>query len=263
VQLAELRKLFLADITIAAICEPLHRIPEHAPSRETRELLTQRGFDVAGLKTIDGENAEGYVVINDLVEGSCGQHRKEFRESDLLSDATPLIHTIRALEKSDYRFVLSKDRVDSIATRADLQKLPVRMLAFGLITLFEMHLTDLLGRFYPNDSWKESLSSDRLANANRLMDTRKSRNEQLSLIDCLQLCDKRDLLAKNSDWYQALQFTSKKDVARRVEPIERLRDRLAHAQDLCSGSSWPEVIKLFEDLERLIQKCEEVESGTP
>ncbi|MBS3027018.1 MAG: hypothetical protein HCA25_07965 [Dolichospermum sp. DET50] len=41
--------------------------------------------------------------------------------------------------------------------------------------------------------------------------------------------------------------------------IKHLRNRLAHAQNLVSGSSWQELISLAESMEKLLIYCEQIE----
>ena len=48
-----------------------------------------------------------------------------------------------------------------------------------------------------------------------------------------------------------------------MKAAEALRNKLAHAQDLVSGSSWPEVIFLAQEIETLLQRCEEIELAVP
>lgn len=48
-----------------------------------------------------------------------------------------------------------------------------------------------------------------------------------------------------------------------MKSAEHLRNKLAHAQDLINGSSWPEVILLAEEIEALLQRCEEIEIAAP
>ena len=59
------------------------------------------------------------------------------------------------------------------------------------------NLNDLLHnihRFYAEDTWKEYLKADKLNDAINLLSERKARNEDIDLSDCLQLCDKVELI---------------------------------------------------------------------
>jgi hypothetical protein len=77
-------------------------------------------------------------------------------------------------------------QVSGIITCGDLQKAPVRMLLFGLVTLLEMNLLRLVRLYYPQDSWQKVLKPDRLEAANKLWHESQQRNEATDLLDYLQ-----------------------------------------------------------------------------
>ena len=43
--------------------------------------------------------------------------------------------------------------------------------------------------------------------------------------------------------------------------MERLRDRLAHGQDLISGSGWDAVLAVAAELEAFLKSCDEKRDG--
>ena len=127
------------------------------------------------------------------------------------------------------------------------------MLLFGLISLFEMQLLDMVQRRYSEKSLAEVLKSGRVEQARRLHTERGKRGEDLHLTDCLQIADKRDLLLASEDFAERFGFESKKAAHRFFSDVEALRDRLVHAQDLIGGSNWEDVtgtaVRLAEFLE--------------
>lgn len=259
---SELRSLFEEGITVAAICEQLYCVARAADSKDIARQLRKFDFDVAGIAPDDMSPVDGYIRREDLTYGTCGDNALTFRETDLISDSTPLIEVLFALRTSSHRFVLNGLCISSIVTRADLQKPPIRVLVFGLITLLEMNLSHLISELYPDDGWQQHLSNARLEAARILMKQRKERNEELELFDCLQFCDKRDLLKKHKKARTILGFSTEENAVHRLKLIERLRDRVTHAQDLISGTSWEVVIDTIADAEVLIRKCEEFEQTT-
>lgn len=259
---SELRSIFEDGITVESICEQLYCVARSADSNDIARKLRAFDFDVAGIAQDDMSPVDGYIRREDLTYGTCGDNALTFRETDLISDSTPLVEVLSALRTSPHRFVLDGLRISSIVTRADLQKPPIRVLIFGLITLLEMNLSHLISALYPDNSWQQHLSNARLETAHTLMKQRKERNEELELFDCLQFCDKRDLLKKHEKARKILGFSSEENAVQRLKLIEWLRDRVAHAQDLTSGSSWEEVIDTVVDVEVLIRKCEEFDQTT-
>jgi hypothetical protein len=93
-----------------------------------------------------------------------------------VASEAPLRDTVIALGERPRVFVTSLGAVGGIITRADLQKPPVRMWLFGLITLVEQALGMLIRARYPDGSWAERLSPSRLQRAERFQAERELRN---------------------------------------------------------------------------------------
>jgi hypothetical protein len=155
----------------------------------------------------------------------------------LISDATQLGDLLALLRTRERAFVLLGPNVKGIITLADLNKPPVRVYLFGLMSLLEMHLRFWVHKFYPEESWKGQLKGDRLEAASKIQTERKGRNEEIGLLDCLQFCDKRDLLLANAEFLKTLDIASKGGFEKLLKKAEDLRNRLAHSQlDLVQGN---------------------------
>lgn len=142
------------------------------------------------------------------------------------------------------------------------EDLAVRMLLFGLLTLLEVRLLKLVERVYDDQSLGRILKPARLAAARRLLAERNKRGEQLRLVDCLQVADKRDLLLARDGFAQRFGFDSKKSAHRFFTQVEALRDRLVHAQDLVAASSWSEVADTARQLVAFLQVVERQDEQT-
>ena len=128
-----------------------------------------------------------------------------------------------------------------------------------LHVVFEIRLDQvlhLIRDYYPDDSWQGSLSPGRLKMAKDLYTRRLARNEEIDLADCLQLCDKRTLLLKDDRLRESLSLGSNSQAERFLKGIEKLRDRLAHGQDIIAGSSWPAVFSLVQQTEKVLEQRE-------
>lgn len=75
---------------------------------------------------------------------------------------------------------------------------------------------------------------------------RRKRDQDLSLIDCLQFCEKRDLIG----------IHSKRQGRQVPKGPEQLRDGLSHAQRLADGIGWTEAIDVVVKVESLIEWSE-------
>lgn len=211
-------------------------------------------FDWFPVKT--KHTVTGYVERTNLGPGRCRDYRKTFVESDFIRIEAPVIALVQRLRELPRVFVTEGGTVVGIATRGDLQKAPVRMLLFGLVTLLEMQMLRLVKEHYPNDSWKSSIRPGRLRYAREVQAERIKRNEAIDLVDCLQFGDKRDLLLRSPIACEHLGITSKTRTRDTLREAEKLRDKLAHGQDLVSGATWLDIISTMNEIESFLMKCE-------
>lgn len=257
-RVAELRRLFDERVTVSAICEPLDCCLADDPANEIAERMRELKFDEIGLKPDENAAVTGYVRMVDLCTGPCAAYRRDFLQTDLIADSTSMVEVLLSLRDDARKYVLFGRQVGAIVTRADLQKPPVRMLVFGLITLLEIHLSFLVRHIYQDDAWQQALSKTRLAAARRLMKERAARGEELGLLDCLQFCDKRELVVREKRGLEVLDLPSRSAGRRLLKAIEALRDKVAHAQDLVSGTTWESVIETVAQTEALVARSEQL-----
>lgn len=256
----DLRSLFERNITIEYVAESLKSVSAEKPVTEVLHWMQAQDFDVVGIAT--GDTITGYVERSSLISaksGNCGEYQRLFHPQELVAISTPLIKLLPILQQTPRLFVLDCNQVTGIITCGDLQKAPARMLLFGLVTLLEMNLLRLVRLYYPHDSWKQFLKPERLEVAQRLWLESQARNEATDLLDYLQFCDKRELVLSQPELIQLLELKSKRFGERFLKSAEQLRNRLAHAQNLVSGSSWSELISLAAAMEMLLIRCEELE----
>lgn len=256
VPFSEFRALFEDSITVKAIYEDLYCVRWLDNAQHVFTTLKNKEFDVAGISKSENGPICGYIRRQDLTDGTCGTHALRFDETLLMSDSTPLIKALYLLGDQPYWFILKDTSIESIVTKADLQKPPVRILIFGIITLLEMNLTELIRKLYEESDWIGKLSLSRVKTARELMQHRQDQNEQIDLLECTQLCDKRDLIKHSKEACRILGFSSKTEAENRLKPVISIRNRVAHGQDLVSGSIWEEVTSTIKDAEQLIKKCE-------
>ena len=105
-RLSELRSLTEIGITAHAILEPLKSCPAELPALEAAQMLRRRDFDVAGEKESAGEEAIGWVMRDDLKNGSVVDHKRSLTASKLIADSTPLSGVLDTLKKRQFTFVM-------------------------------------------------------------------------------------------------------------------------------------------------------------
>lgn len=249
-----LRSLFEKNITVNSISEVLATCNVEDQSLQIKDQMLLKDYDVIGVE--ENDIVIGYVLRDDLREGSCKDFFRNFSPSELVSDSTPLLQTLFIFKNTERLFIIEGNRITKVVTLADLQKPPIRMLLFGVISLVEMHLYRIISHYFVEDSWKKHLSAKRIQLAEELFLQRKARNEAIQLSDCLQLCDKRDIVLSEQPLRELLGIESKSKGKEFFKKLEILRNNLAHSQDLNTENSWNEMFSLIEQTEKILEECE-------
>jgi len=256
-----LRKIFIDNITAMSIYEPLLCCPANSHAYDAREALRVRDFDIAGVKETEDGEVIGYVQAVDLGDGDLGKYVRTISSNLLISDSTPIAEIFSVLSERDFAFVISGKHISGIITKADINKPPVRIYLFGMISLFEMHLSAWLNHYYPENSWVAEVPEQRMQEASKIYELRKGNNQDLSLLECLQICDKRDLLAKSQKFREDFEF-SRGNFDSFVKGVEKIRNELAHSQySIIANIEWPLLIEIISRAEAfLLSSDDKVES---
>ncbi len=160
---------------------------------------------------------------------------------DLIPDNANLIDVVKSLAINQQCFVTILDRVGAIITLTDLEKPPMRMFLFGMITMIEMTMTEILRQKYPDDSWQELLSEKRVALAKKFQEERNRRGQSVELIDCLQFGDKGWIITYDEKLRKKLGHASRQETRKVVKELETLRNNLAHTQEIIP-SGWQRIV---------------------
>jgi hypothetical protein len=237
------QRVFAENFTARDVGEPLASFDAETSSGLVREYMTSRSFEIVGIRK-DG-NLAGYVEVRSLENGPCGQFLRSFDDAILLDDTAPLLQVIFKLQESSHVFIRILGQVGGVITRADLEKPPVRMWLFGIVTLIEMRFSELIERHCPGEAWRQYLSEARLQKAQALLEERSRRQQNLQVFDCLQFSDKGQIVARNEDIRKRTIFTSRNQAEATVKRLEKLRNNLAHAQDIVTND-WDTIVQLCE-----------------
>lgn len=242
-----LRRVFTENFSAADIAEPLASFDASLPAAEARAIMARRRYRVAGVRE-DGTIC-GYVRQEELAAGTCGEALHAFEDSEVIAHSLGFPELVLRLDARPQLFVKVLGQVGGIITKTDLQKPPVRMWLFGMITIIEMGLTQLIQAAYPDGSWRQQLSAGRLQKAETLLDERKRRNQDLDLLDCLQFSDRGQIVLRNEALRAQAGFVSRSRGEQTVKELEALRNNLAHAQDIIC-CDWDIIVKLTEYMDR-------------
>ncbi len=252
----DINKTFVRSIVARDIAEPLPSFDVTTPAADVRAIMTEQRFVVAGVRTAG--LITGYVVADDLEADACGEAGRDFGQAVILTDSALLLDVVRALDTVPWVFVRSLGTVAGYITRSDLQDPPVRMWLFGLITVLEMRFLALIRQHFRSDQgWMQYLSPSRVEKARQLQAERQRRGLDANLIDCLQFADKGQIVVRNDALRNQAGFVSRRRGDEVIKRLERLRNNLAHAQDIVS-TDWDVIVGIVNNLSRLIEMDEPV-----
>ena len=256
--LSDLRRLFTRTITLRDIAEPLVSFDHGQPVKDVAVIMEKREFDVVGIR--QHGMVTGYVIRTELTHSLIGASRRAFKAGEVFSDSEPLLGAFSALRNQRHVFINVLGHVGGIVTRGDLQKAPVRLWLFGLVSLLEMQMLRLVRERYPHDSWGSLMAEKRMAAAHDVFNKRRLRSEQTELSDCLQIVDKANIILKDDILFSATGFNSKRSSEDFFHRLGGLRDDLAHGADILNGQcgEWAELSALVGTLESLLEKFETV-----
>jgi hypothetical protein len=252
-QHVRLSRLFFKGFTAMDLAEPLVSFDAEADALKVRQFLLDRDFDRVGVR--EQGLVRGYARREALTTGCCGEHLVPFgAEGELVPESASLVAVVGALAVHQACFVTLLDQPAAIVTLDDLEKAPMRMFLFGVITLAEMVMTELLRRNYTAGAWQAKLSAGRAEKAAALQAERERRGQRAELIDCLQFGDKGAILSYDKTFQEALGFSSRREVRQAVKELEILRNNLAHTQAIVPDG-WRRIVvicgRIEQNLERL------------
>lgn len=252
---SELQDIFIDNITTKFICEPLLCCAFNDSAFEAKNLMEQRDFDILGV-TKDNK-AIGYIRRQDLMHGSVKDYTITFTLNELISDSTPIAELLDLLSDHGYIFILTKNQVTGIVAKADINKPIVRLYLFGIISLFELHLNFWILKFHDDLGWQNLIGDKRLEVAKQIYKERRGQNLDLTLLECLQLCDKRDIL-KHTDQFREIFNFSKTKFQDFLEDVEKVRNEIAHSQSsIIANLSWDDFILSINNIKSFLSKSEE------
>jgi len=256
---SDLRLLFERSITLKHIAEPLRCFASSDSAADALNYMEDQKFDVLGV-TSRGV-VSGYVQRSIPARGKVADYVTPFAQrGDIADENSPLAEVFNLLGPRSRIFVTTRETVTKIVTRGDLQKAPVRMWLFGLVSLIEMHFLRLVRQYEDSEQWWFPLvGRSGLKNARGILADRQRRNQQIDLADCLEFPQKATILLKTPPLASVAGLKRGRPGARLIRRLTELRNNLAHANDIITGY-WPGITDLVRDAEALLSSCERADA---
>jgi len=252
----DIRLIFENGVTVKYIAEPLASFDAGHPTDKVLQFMEQKHYDIVGVRQ-DGVVC-GYAEKSDISSNKLGDYCKPFQSKDLLPETAPLIDAFKKLADSCCLFVLCLGKVGGIVTRADMQKIPVRLWLFSMVSLLEMQFLRIIKEKYPGNSWETLITDKRLGDVKKVFSDRQQRNQEIDLIDCIQFCDKADIVLKSDELRGSLGFQSKSELKTLLKRLREIRDELAHGQFITHEDGWSNFVSLIEKTEKMLTSCENI-----
>ncbi|MBX3415784.1 MAG: hypothetical protein KF708_24075 [Pirellulales bacterium] len=222
--------LFLNSFTARDLAEPLPSFDEGAPFDLIRAAMTRQQVEVVGIR--QSGIVTGWLTSSDVNGGVEETIIRPFDPGSVIADTASLNEVVHRLTLHPSVFVRVLGEIGGFIQARDFQKAPMRMWLFGLVTITELRVTRLIDEICPDGAWQRYLSPGRLHRANDLREERRRRNQQPTLLDCLQLADKGRIVARDEALRSLTRFPSRRAVEEFVTALQDLRNNLAHAQDI-------------------------------
>ncbi|MBX0314155.1 hypothetical protein [Planococcus glaciei] len=240
--------------TARDIAEPLASVT-FEESDQMQKYFDEDNFDVIGFQ--ENGRITGFIDKRDSYSTEdIIKSVKKFEIHDLITPNTDIRDCLKLLEDRNFLFIIDQSQVNGIVTAADRQKPAVRMMLFGIITIFESQLASLIHLEYPENAWEKHISESRLKSAKKFYDELLEKNLDINLINCTQICDKTDIVLKEPVLLSSLTGLSKTKARVLFSRLQDLRNDLAHAQSLQNWFENEDVLNLIDQIRSITENIE-------
>lgn len=256
-------KALHSGLTVGLIATPARELKTCTPHELISNVLLRNPEDFDFLPVIDEAHRfvgmfHAAVHRDRRTLGTVWQCYVPLSENYLVGADASILDFVLDADEKQCRLVISGTKVVGLVSLSDLQRLPVRAALFALITGLEMTMASLIrARHSKSEGWMRLLTSGRRA---KIEEERKKAKSDDGYVDTLlftQFCDKRDILT------QTLPESERGALSAALEDIERLRDRIAHANEYASSPAQAKnVCKIVRELLHLKDQFQDRLSAT-
>jgi hypothetical protein len=190
----------------------------------------------------------GVAIKPDRLDTILSKCMVQLTEDMLISSSTCLLNLVHAdWKKSTFFLVVDDTKICGIVTKADLNKLPVRVRVFEQIAAYEQLLTYRLEhRLGRDESWLTDLNQHQARTIRSQFNQDLEAGLELSLISCASLGSKVDVAFIR---LQEIEKFKKQDVRR----ITSLRNAISHGKPMITPTFT--VNQLSADLKLIDELC--------
>ena len=252
-----------SGLTVALIATEREKLMTCCPSESLSDVVSrsaEQQYDYLPVESDEGDKIVGLLhatVERSSLEGTVKEHFLRLSEEDLIGANASILDFIKEADSKPCRLIVSGGKIVGLVTLSDLQKLPVRAALFALITGLELTMAEAIRKKYKKDEdWLQLLSKCRQEKINKEVEKSKQGDAFVNALLFTQFCDKRDIIIKS------FPFSRKKELRSQLKDIEKMRDRLAHANEYAAAQTEAKnVCKVVRDLLEIREKVKVKASG--
>jgi hypothetical protein len=215
---------------------------------DAKELSDKTGYEVIPIKN-EARISAYYERKNNLIQ--------EIKVDNLISWGSSVSSCLRLFHGNEFFFVNRENAIVGFVNHADLDKVPVRLLFYVLLSKLEAALVNVITSVYKNDSWSDLLSHERMDKIRQIFDAKKKQGFEIDLVSCLNLSDMLTIVQTSTTLLKTLDFQSRSECEKICGGLDLLRNAIMHTISptlLADGTE-----KLLERLEKLLEltrRCE-------
>jgi hypothetical protein len=151
-------------------------------------------------------------------------------EDNLIGADASIIAFVRTADRQRCRLVISGSQISGLVSLSDLQRLPVRVVLFAMITQLETIMTGCIrNEFAGSEDWIERISPERQSKLRERAAAAKRDDGFVEFLLLTEFADKVTIIRRSPEFRWARE-SFRHDLRR----VQMLRNDLAHANDYAS-----------------------------
>lgn len=204
---------------------------------------------IYGYFALDSEELEGDLEID--TAKNAAESCEPITPDMIVSNTTSLFELISMFMDNYFYFVLDRNEISHIVTFNDLDKLPFKISLFSLLIELESSLIDLiLSSEIPLHQFILKLSDKRQSEIVKLCIEKYDFYSPYSALLSTNFIDKKKMISSNKELMSKLGFTSKTQLNKVFDPVNEVRNRVAHSNSIL------EYLKTREELNSFIKSVQ-------
>jgi hypothetical protein len=176
------------------------------------------------------------------IDGTAGEYCRRITADQIVASNLPLLDLIPLFQEHFFYFVLNGNDLTHTVSFLDLNKLPVKLCLFALLTGLEAELIRLLSRSrVETETHLRGLPEQRLRSARDWCRTHY-KDKLITperILQATSLSDKVTMVLGEPAFLSALPFADKSQAEDFFAALRELRNRIAHSDTIMSESSTP------------------------